>query len=217
MPIDLSRGLIDLRRSILTMGSAVEQRVQRSVQALLEGRPDVAHAVREGDQEIDEMDVDIEAECLRVLALTQPVAADLRLVMVVLRVNNELERIGDEAKSIAKRVLDLGAAPPVELPAVLRRMAPAAVRMLGDALTALAESDAGLCRDVIAADEQVDELQKAVFEWVQDEIPRHVEATRAAIDILSVARRLERIGDLSTNIAENVIFLVEGSPVRHGH
>ena len=100
MPVELSRDLTGLRRSILNMGSMVQQRVQRSVQALLEGRPDVARSVREGDGEIDEMDVDIEAECLRVLALTQPVAADLRLVMVVLRINNELERIDDLQKAV---------------------------------------------------------------------------------------------------------------------
>lgn len=85
----------------------------------------------------------------------------------------------------------------------------------GDALTALAESDADRCRQVIDADQQLDDMQKQIFQWVQDEIPRHVEATRAVINILSVARRLERIGDLSTNIAEHLIFLIERSPVRH--
>ena len=94
-------------------------------------------------------------------------------------------------------------------------MAMAALKMLGDALTALAGSDVALCRAVRTADEQVDEDQKQMFAWVQEEIPRHVDALRAAIDLLSVARRFERIADLSTNIAEDVIFLIEGAQVRH--
>ncbi len=198
------------------MGSLVEQRVTRAIESLLHGRTDMAREVRTGDREIDAMDVDIEAECLRVLALTQPVATDLRLVLAVLRINGELERIGDEAKSIAKRVLDLADTPnAVELPPTLHRMAQAARTMFSDALTALAESDVELCRRVRAADEHVDDCQKEIFAWVQEEIPRNVEATRAVIDILSVTRRLERIADLATNIAEDVIFLIEGAQVRH--
>jgi phosphate transport system protein len=217
MPIQLAKELTELRRAILTMGSAVEQRVDQSMEALLQNRADLARAVREGDREIDQMDVDIEAECLRILALSQPVAADLRLVLAVFRINNELERIGDEARGIAKRVLDLSEANPLDIPPVLRHMAQAAREMLGDALTALAQSNASLARSVRAADEQVDQYQKQMFAWIQEEIPRHVDALRAAIDLLSVARRFERIADLSTNIAEDVIFLIEGSQVRHAH
>ncbi len=215
MPIQLAKELTELRRAILTMGSAVEQRVDQATEALLQNRADLARAVREGDSEIDQMDVDIEAECLRILALSQPVAADLRLVLAVFRINNELERIGDEARGIAKRVLDLSEANPLEIPSVLRHMAQAAREMLGDALTALAQSNGSLARSVRAADQQVDEYQKQMFAWIQEEIPRHVDALRAAIDLLSVARRFERIADLSTNIAEDVIFLIEGSQVRH--
>ncbi len=215
MPIQLAKELTELRRAILTMGSAVEQRVDQSTEALLQNRADIARAVREGDREIDQMDVDIEAECLRILALSQPVASDLRLVLAVFRINNELERIGDEARGIAKRVLDLSEANPLDIPPVLRHMAQAAREMLGDSLTALAQSNASLARSVRAADEQVDEYQKQMFAWIQEEIPRHVDALRAAIDLLSVARRFERIADLSTNIAEDVIFLIEGSQVRH--
>jgi phosphate transport system protein len=215
MAIDLHKELTDLRRSILTMGSLVEQRVEQAIDALFRADAEGARSVRQGDREIDEMEVDIEAGCLRVLALSQPVAADLRLVLAVLRINNELERAGDEAESIAKRVLDLGQATPVELPETLRRMAEASQRMLRDAITALADGDAALARRVREADQQVDDHQKEIFAWVQEEIPRHVDGTRGAIDLLSVARRLERIADLATNIAEDVIFLVEGAQVRH--
>ena len=215
MPIELRRELTELRRAILTMGSAVEERVKQANQGLLDGRRDLAEHVRNGDHEIDAMDVDIEAACLRILALSHPVAADLRFVLSVLRINNDLERIGDEAKSIAKRVLDLDENRPIKYPDGLYTMAEASMRMLSDALTALAEEDVELCRRIKRNDQQVDDLQKEIFAWVQKEIPRHVEATPAAIDILSIARRFERIADLATNIAEDVMFLAEGSLVRH--
>ncbi len=215
MAIDLRRELGELRRAILSMGSLVEQRVEQAIEALFTGNVDVAREVRLGDRDVDTMDVDIERRCLRILALSQPVATDLRFVLAVMRINNDLERIGDEARSIAKRVIDLSEATPIEFPQALRQMADAARRMLADALTALTEEDADLSRRIKRADEQVDSLQKEIFAWIQTEIPRHVEATRAAIDLLSAARRLERIADLSTNIAEDVIFLAEGSLVRH--
>ncbi len=215
MPIDLPRELIELRRAILTMGSVVEQRVEQAIRALMECDADLAETVRHGDREIDVMDVDIETECLRILALSQPMATDLRFVLSVMRINTDLERIGDEAKSISKRVLDLAQRGPVSLPPALVQMADASRRMLSDALTALAEEDAVVSRRIRRADQQVDDLQKEIFVWVQEEIPAHVEATPVAINILSVARRLERIADLSTNIAEDVIFLAEGSLVRH--
>jgi phosphate transport system protein len=215
MPIDLRRELTELRRAILGMGSVVEQRVDRVLDALDRGDVELARTVRTSDREIDEMENDIESECLRVLALCQPVAADLRLVMTVLRINGTLERIGDNAKSIAKRIIDLGPANPHAPPRTLAVMAEAARGMLADALTGLAEHDAALCRRVRGADEQVDAHQKEIFTWIQEEIPRRVDATRAAINYLSIARRLERIADLATNIAEDVIFLVEGALVRH--
>ena len=133
MPIDLHKELTELRRAILTMGSVVEQRVEQVLDALFRGDLELARSVRGGDREIDEMDVDIEAECLRVLALSQPVAADLRFVLAVLRINSELERIGDQAKSIAKRVIDLGQTRPVEVPGTLLEMAQASRQMLNNA------------------------------------------------------------------------------------
>ncbi len=216
MGVDLDRELTELRRKILTMGSLVEQRVRDAIEALLQRQPEIAQRVRSGDREIDAMDVAIEAECLHILALSQPVAADLRFVLAVLRMNTDLERVGDEAKSIAKRVLDLTeTTPSLEIPPMMREMANASCTMLSESLTALAEEDVELCRRVREADERVDELQKKVFAWVTDEITRNVGKTRAAIDLLSVARRLERIADLATNIAEDVIFLIEGAQVRH--
>ncbi len=215
MPIDLRSELLGLRRDILTLGAVVEQRVAQALQALLRHNHDMGHLVADGDTEIDRMEVDIEAECLRILALSQPVAGDLRFVLAVMRINNELERIGDLARSIAKRALDLDTLKPIDFPQSLLTMATRAREMLAAAIGALADQDVIAARRVRAADERVDDLQREVFHWVQNEIVNNVETTEAAIDVLSVARKLERIADIATNIAEDVIFLAEGAVVRH--
>jgi phosphate transport system protein len=215
MPIELQKELTHVRRLIMAMGAAVEQRVNRAIEALLDWDLEAAREVRTGDREIDQMEVEIESECLRVLALGQPVASDLRFILVVLRLNTDLERIGDLAKSIAKRVINLADAFDVSLPPALTEMCHATRQMFSDALAALANNDAQACRQIRRSDQHVDDLQKEIFYWVQREIPLHIEATQAAIDILSIARKLERIADIATNIAEDVIFLVEGAIVRH--
>jgi phosphate transport system protein len=215
MPIDLQAELTELRRGILTMGAAVEGRVRQAVEALLHRDREAARVVRKGDNEIDRMELDIEEECLRILALSQPVAGDLRFVLSVMRINSEFERIGDLARSIAKRVNALSKLAPSDIPDALVRMAEETEQMLSDALTALTEEDAVLARRVRRADERVDDLQKEMYHWVKQEIPLHVESTATSIEYLSIARKLERVADLSTNISEEVIFLVEGRVVRH--
>jgi phosphate transport system protein len=215
MPIKLQTELTTLRRQILTMGAAAEQRVGKVIDALVDEDMEAARFVRTGDDEIDSMEIQIEEECLRVLALSQPVAGDLRFVLAVLRINADLERIADHAKSIAKRILDLEDVGRIKPPAVVIEMAICSKQMLGDALAALANQDGQLCRRIRRADKRVDDLQKEVFAWVHQEIPQNVDATQGAIDILSMARAFERIADMATNIAEDVIFVTEGSVVRH--
>ncbi|MGI9013231.1 MAG: phosphate signaling complex protein PhoU [Phycisphaerales bacterium] len=215
MPIDLIKELTKLRKAILTMGANVEQRVRDAVTSLIERDFETAQRVRRGDGEINAMEIDIEAECLRILALSHPVAGDLRFVLAVMRINANLERVGDLAKSIAKRALDLQEQGYYELPESLHTMASGAQQMLADALSALSNEDAEMARRVRRADDRIDDLQKEVFVWAQQEIASNVARIEAVIDILSTARKLERIGDQSTNIAEDVIFLSEGSMVRH--
>lgn len=214
-PLEIEKQLNEIRRHILSMGASVEQRVKQAVDALAREDIELARKVRKGDIEINEFEIDIEHECLRVLALTHPVASDLRFVMTVLRINSGLERIGDKAKSISKRVIDLGEQPHVDIPPMLMEMADAARTMLSNALSAMANEDIDLAISVRRADDVVDQLQKEMFAWAHSEIPQHPEFTQSYIDILSVARALERIGDQSTNIAEDVIFLVRGDVVRH--
>jgi len=212
---ELQKQLSEIRRHILALGASVEQGVARSLEALERMDVDLARAVRKSDAEINEAEVDIEHECLQVLALTHPVASDLRFIMTVLRINSDLERIGDKAKAISKRVISMSRYGTVELPGELREMATAARRMLGDALSAMANNDPDLAVLVRRADDRVDQLQKELFSWAHHEIRRSVDQTEVVIHMLSVARALERIGDLSTNIAEDVIFLVGGQVVRH--
>jgi len=217
MSAERTEDLTALRRHILTLGSTVEQRVASVHRAMTNRDAQTAKVVRRADTDIDRAEVAIEEECLRVLALIHPVASDLRLVLCVLRVNTELERIGDLAKSIAKRVIDLKkiGAPPT--PELLIEMSKSAQSMFANALSALADDDAELARTVLRSDDEVDKQLKGMFQWAQHAIPNQVEQTNAIIDQLSIARKLERIADHTTNIAESVIFLNEGSVVRHSH
>jgi phosphate transport system protein len=207
--------LVELRRALLTMSAAVEQRVRVVLESLIEDDYDAATEVRHGDRAIDNMELDIEASCMRILALSQPVAGDLRFILAALRINGDLERIADMAKSMAKRILKLRQTPELELPEALPQMARYCGTMLGKVLTALADEDVAAANEVRTDDARLDALEKDVFRWAHQEIPKNVEWTQGVIDLLTITRSIERIGDLATNIAEDVIFLVEGAVVRH--
>ncbi len=216
MSVDLHKELVNLRRNILNMGASVEERVTEALDALFNHDLAEAQTVRVGDDEIDAMDLDIERECLRLLSLTQPVATDLRFILAVMRINTDLERIADMAKSIAKRVIAMEQLPGTfEPPATLREMAKLSRRMLDQSLAALANNDGSLCTNIRKSDDQVDDLLKEMFAWAQETIQDDVEVTAMAINMLSVARKLERIADMATNIAEDVIFIIDGAVVRH--
>jgi len=215
VPIDLHKELLVVRREILNLGAIVEQRVRGVVEALETGDVELARTIKGGDREIDELELQIESECLRALALGSPVAVDLRFILTVMRINGQLERIGDLARSIAKRVMSINVLPSLELPSSLVDIGHAARQMLSDALAGLSAEDAVLCRRVRAADERVDDLRREIFAWGRNEMPVRPEASKLIIDILSMGQKFERIGDLANNIAGDVIFLVEGEIVRH--
>jgi phosphate transport system protein len=215
MSIDLVKELSEVRRMILEMAWRVQTQVDRVIAALEKRDIVLAREVKLADEAINHLELQIENECLRIFALGQPLAGDLRFVLAVLRINSNLERIGDKAKTIAKRIIDLIDCAPLNLPPVLLDMARESRAMLHEALTGLEHEDATLCRHVRTSDDRVDAMQKELFNWAHAEIPQHVEATHAVIDILSISRALERIADLSSNIAEDVIFIVEGTVVRH--
>lgn len=215
MAVHLQREIANLKKKILALGSVVEERVRQAVQAV--GRRDEATAQKiiEADVEIDRMEVEIEEDCLKVLALYQPVAVDLRFIVSVLKINNDLERIGDLAVNIAERAIMLAGQPrqydPLDIPELSERVQ----GMLKDSLDALVNADLSLAHRVRAADDEVDDLNRGMHEKVRAEIRRDVDVLPGASQILDVSRFLERIADQATNIAEDVIYMVEGQIIRH--
>ncbi len=175
----------------------------------------LANTVIEADTEIDRMEVDVEEEVLKILALYQPVAADLRFVVAVLKINNDLERMGDLARNIAKRVVFLASCDRFDLPVDFRGMATRAQGMVKDSLDALVNSDTALAHKVRDSDDEVDALRRIIEKQIEQQIAAHSERTDCLMRLSSVARHLERIADMATNIAEDVIYMVEGEIVRH--
>ena len=216
MAIDLRTEIVNLRRGLLAMGAATEQRLDFAVRALLEQDVAAAAAVKAGDNEIDAMEVDLETQCMKVLALGAPVAHDLRFVLSVVRISADFERIADLSRGIAKKVIRWSdSSRPIEVPGALADMAEASKTMLADVLAALSDEDPELCREVRRADRRVDDLNKEVVAGARQLIQDDVARTAEGIDLMQIAQRLERIADITTNIAEDVIFLVEGRVVRH--
>lgn len=215
MAADLPTRLLELRRSILSMSALVDARMERVIDAIRNGDFSLAEEVRHGDREVDEMEIEIEQNCIQVLVLHQPVAGDLRFILAVLRINGELERIGDHAKGVAKRLLSLQKMGYQHMPEMLRGMGEAVLGMLRETLDALSNNNPELAKRIRREDKDVDDFQRNVLEWAQQEIQSPDMPSKAAISIMSIARGLERVGDICTNIAEDIIFLVEGDVVRH--
>jgi phosphate transport system protein len=216
MSVNLQSRVLTLRRNLLALGALVEQRVGCVIEVIRDGDIDLARKVRAGDAEIDQMQLDLEAECMRLLALGSPVASDLRLILTAMRVSNELERIADMCKGISKRVIRLVEAGSYRYPPALVQMAEAATTMLRDVLVAFSNEDIKLCLDVRRADSYIDGLNREVVAWAREWIEQDVEKTAAAIELLAISQRVERLADIVTAIAEDTVFLVEGRLVRHG-
>lgn len=216
MAIHLQTRIVDLRRNLLAMGAAVEGRVSGVVRALETGDAELARTIKESDAEIDQMQVELEGECMKLLALSHPVASDLRLIVTVLRISGELERIADHAKGIAKRLIKIDRTGPIAMPRSLVDLAEGTRSMIAEAVATMADPNLDRCLQIRRSDRRIDLLNKEVLTWSREEITRDVGHTAQAIDILSAAQRFERMSDIATNIAEDLIFLVEGRIVRHG-
>ena len=216
MSVNLQSRVINLRRNLLALGALVEQRVSSVIEIIRDGDVELARQVRAGDAEIDQMQLELEAECMRLLALGSPVASDLRLILTAMRVSNELERIADMCKGISKRVIRLVESGNYRYPPALVQMAEAALSMLRDVLVAFSNEDIKLCLEVRRADTYVDDLNREVVAWARAWIEQDVEKSGAAIELLAIGQRVERLADIVTAIAEDTVFLVEGRLVRHG-
>jgi len=215
MTTHLHREIENLKKRILYMGAEIEELVRKAVDALTARKVKLALEVIDHDEAIDHLEVEIEEECLKILALHQPVAIDLRYVIAVLKMNNDLERIGDLAVDIAERAVFLSERPPIDLRLDLKEMAEKTQAMLKHSLDALVNSDSNLARKVRGCDDEVDEMNRRMFGIVQDYIRQDPDHVAEAIHWLSASRHLERIADQATNIAEDVIYMVEGEIVRH--
>lgn len=211
----LSNELLNLRRLLLTMSAEVEQRVNQALDGLLKHDLRSAEAVREGDDPIDQLDMDVESECATILALHQPVASDLRFVMAALRINADLEKIADLARGIAKKVIKLEYLQPMERPPVLQHMAGSLRSMISDTVRALADGDKDLALRVRVSDKNIDRQYKELMTWAVQQMAGSGYDPKALLDIIGVVRSIERIADLCANIAESVVFAANGTIVRH--
>jgi len=216
MSLHLQRDLDELKRDVLHLGSLVETALGNASFVLRDRRVKLAQAVYAGESVINEKEVQIEESCLKILALHQPVAIDLRFIVVVLKVNNDLERIGDLAENLTARAVYLAEREPMPEPmAIINGMFVTIRSMLKDSLDSLVKLDVDLARKVIAQDDGVDQINRQMYDDFRQMMARDASMIEQATSWLSCSRYLERIADLATNISEDVVFMVEGEVVRH--
>lgn len=215
MPEHLQREIENLKKKLLALSAKIETAVRDATLAIEKKDSDLAQKIIDNDINIDHAEVEIEEDCLKILALYQPVAIDLRFIVTVLKINNDLERIGDLAVNIAERAVFLAEHPVVNISMELVEMAHNAQSMLKTSLDALINHDAELAHKVCASDDIVDQMNRRMYLKVQDAIVENPEQISSLIHLLSASRHLERIADHTTNIAEDVIYMIEGQIVRH--
>lgn len=215
MRVHFQREIDKLKQQILGMSAEVEEAVSDAVRAVETRDIELAKSVLEQENQTNAHEVDVEEECLKILALHQPVAADLRYLIAVLKINQDLERIGDLAVHIAQGSLLLCEMPPVDIPLQLGEMAAKSQQMLRRVLDAFVNVDIAAARDIRLADSELDALNRAMVVRLKSEMTRSPALLEPLLKLMHIARHLERIGDHATNIAEDLIYLIEGKIVRH--
>jgi phosphate transport system protein len=204
-----------LKQTLLAMGGLVEDQIRRVMRALTERDDAVAQEVIERDRQVNAYDVEVDETCVNLLALHQPAAGDLRFITTAMKIVTDLERIGDQAVNIAQRVLELNQEPQLKPYIDLPRLAERAQAMVKDSLDAFVTRDTGLARRVCAADAEVDGLKEQIFRELLTFMMEDARTISRAIRLILVSRFMERVADHATNIAEMVIYMVEGKMVRH--
>lgn len=215
MPRHFEYELDQLRTLLIRMGSLVEEQIDFGVRAILESNTSLAQIVLERDKKVDEFDNEIDKQCMRIFALTQPVAIDLRLLMAALKINNELERIGDIAVNLAERVTPLLPHATFVKKTPLAMMAEGARAMVKDAIDSFVNSDPALAKKVLESDDAIDELDRETFNLMVKKMKESSEFIEPAAHMMIVSRHVERLADHATNIAEDVIFLVNAKIIKH--
>ncbi len=216
MSLHFHREVDRLIEDIVSFGEEIEDQLNESIAALMERDVKRAKRVIRNDADMDQIEVEMEEECLKLLALHQPLASDLRQLISVLKINNDLERVGDHAANIAERVLDLDELPSIDIPKKILAMSKQARLMLRMSLLSFVESDKMLTQGVFEMDDDVDEFNKEIFRQQIKAIEKTPSEAEQRILLLSICKQLERIGDLASNIAEDVVYLMSGEIVRHG-
>ncbi len=213
MTVHLLRELEKIKGKILKMGTLAEEAIDKATRSVIDLDLNLAQEVMDTDNVMDELEIDIEEDCLKALALYQPVAIDLRYIVAVMKINSDLERMGDLSYNIARRVryLEKG----VELGFNFEDLAGKVRIMVGDSLSSLLNKDSKLARKVLEEDDEVDKIKKDATDWVEAHLADDPSKIGSLMRYLTCVRNLERIGDLATNIAEDVIYMAEGKIVRH--
>ena len=210
-----SRELEKIKKQILSLGAKVEEQVRMATQAVEAHDAELAKQIIRSDFEIDEMEVEIEEECLKILALHQPVAVDLRFLIAVIKINNDLERIGDQAVNIAERVDVIAKRDLSEFFFDYTAMGEKVQDMLKMSLDALVNMDYDTAYSVVMRDDEVDQIKSDAYDRIKQAMSSHPDKIGYLINLLLISRHLERLADHATNIAEEVIYLIEGEIVRH--
>jgi phosphate transport system protein len=217
MPRQFEIQMDQLRTNIIKMGSLVDEQIESAIEALLEGNEELAAAVVDRDEKVNEFDNLIDAQCEEIFALTQPVAVDLRLIMAALKINSELERSGDIAVNLAERVHVMRPFSSFLKSTALSEMASRARRMVKRAIDSFVHNDPELARKICLEDDQVDELERSIFGQLLSEMEKNPTVFEPAAHVMILARHLERLADHATNIAEDVVFLVDAKIIKHRH
>lgn len=210
-----AREIENLKKLVLSLGAIVEEQIQRAMLALERRDVELAAEVAARDREVDTLEIVIEEECLKILALYQPVADELRFVISVLKMNIDLERIGDLAANIAKRAKYLSKKEPIDMVSEFDVVAEKVQDMVKKSLDSLVNTDEKLAREVIAADDVVDNLTKLMLKKTIDAIEKKPDRAKDYFSVRSISKNLERMADSATNIAEDVVYLCSGEIIRH--
>jgi phosphate transport system protein len=204
-----------LKQKILKMGHLAEEMIQKAIQALLTQNEKLAKQVFEKEKEINYLEIEIDDFGHSLLALDQPMAVDLRLVIMILKINTDLERIGDHAVNIAEQAANLSGASAIQKSVRLTEMAQATMKMLSDALRAFVDGDVDLARDVLKRDDEIDDFNNELYRLTSLFMEDNPQAAKDGIDLIMVGHNLERVADLANNIAEDVVYMKQGKEVRH--
>lgn len=207
--------LENLRERLLVMGSTAESMIHDAVKGLVDRDAKILDRVFANEKKVNELHIEIDERCLRILALRQPIAVDLRLITAAMKINTDLERIGDQTVNIAQNTLQLLKEPLLKPLIDTPRMTQIAASMVKDALDSFVRKDADLARNVLERDDQVDQLKDQIFRELLTYMLSNPSTITRAIDLILISRNLERIADHATNIAEDVIFMVQGKDIRH--